>query len=108
MQRSRHQANIRLFYRVPEWGFTASARLNYLSRSGFSDANGNGFIDRYDQYIPAYSIVSFSLEKEVWRRLSVQAGVDNVTGYTNSLLAGQPGRQITGGVRWIIKKQKHA
>ena len=105
IQRSRHQANIRLLYLLPDWGMTASARLNYLSRAGFNDLNGNGFIDRYDQYVPAYGIVSFSLEKDVWKkRLSVQAGVDNVAGYTNALLAGQPGRQVTGGIRYNFKK----
>jgi hypothetical protein len=37
--------------------------------------------------------------------LSVQAGVDNVAGYTNALLAGQPGRQINGGIRYNFKNK---
>lgn len=100
-QRSRHQANIRLFYYAPVWGLRASARFNYLSRQGLNDTNGNGYIDGHDQFAPAYGIVSFSVEKEVLKKkLSVQAGVDNVFGYTNELVAGQMGRQISGGVRW--------
>ncbi|MBS1664388.1 MAG: TonB-dependent receptor [Bacteroidetes bacterium] len=106
-QRSRHQANIRLFYYAPVWGLRASARFNYLSRAGLNDTNGNGYIDSHDQFAPGYGIVSFSVEKEVWKkRLSIQAGVDNVAGYANELVTGQMGRQITAGVRWTFNEKK--
>lgn len=107
IQRSRHQVNLRVFYSLPVQGLSASVRVNYFGRAPFADQNGNGFVDQYDQFVPGYALVSFGVEKDVLRgRLSVQAGVDNIGGYTNALLPGQWGRQISGGLRWKFSKNK--
>jgi outer membrane receptor for ferrienterochelin and colicins len=105
-QRSRHQFNAKLLYQYPYWGLTVGARANYFSKSGFADVNGNGYIDQYDQFAPAYCILSFSLEKSILKeRLSVQVSTENVTNYTNALIAGQPGRQFFAGLRWNWAKK---
>jgi len=107
MQRSRHQMNTRLFYRYPAWGMTAGARANYFSKAGFADLNGNGYIDKYDQFAPAYCLLAFSLEKSLLKeQLAIQLSVENATNYTNALIAGQPGRQFFAGLRWNWDKKK--
>jgi outer membrane receptor for ferrienterochelin and colicins len=104
-QRSKHQLNAKLFYTLPWWGLAAGARANYLSKAGFADLNGNGYIDRYDQFVPAYCLLAFSLEKTLRNpRLTVQVSVENAANYTNALVAGQPGRQFFAGLRWNWNK----
>lgn len=104
-QRSRHQLNAKLFYTLPWWGLSAGARANYLSKAGFADQNGNGYIDRYDQFVPAYCLLAFSLERSFRNpRLTLQVSVENAAGYTNALAAGQPGRQVFAGLRWNWNK----
>jgi len=106
VQRSRHQANVRLFYHSPLWGIVAGVRANYFSRAGFADLNGNGYIDRYDEFTPAYCLLAFSLEKELTKwGLTLQASVENAGGFNNALVAGQPGRQYFGGLRWNWDKK---
>jgi outer membrane receptor for ferrienterochelin and colicins len=105
-QRSRHQLNTRLFYSYPQWGLTAGARANYFSKAGFADQNGNGYIDKYDQFAPAYCLLAFSLEKSLLKaRLAIQLSVENAGNYTNALVAGQPGRQFFAGLRWNWNKK---
>lgn len=105
-QRSRHQLNTKIFYRYPDWGLTAGARANYFGKAGFADQNGNGYIDRYDQFAPSYCLLSFSLEKSLLKeRLAIQLSVENAGNYTNALVAGQPGRQLFAGVRWNWDKK---
>ncbi|HVU57583.1 MAG TPA: TonB-dependent receptor [Puia sp.] len=104
-QRSRHQLNVKLFYTLPWWGLSAGARANYVSKAGFADQNGNGYIDKYDQFIPAHCLLAFSLEKTFLQpRLVLQLSVENATNYTNALVAGQPGRQFFAGLRWNWNK----
>ena len=104
-QRSRHQLNGKVFYTLPWWGVSTGVRANYLGRAGFTDRNGNGYIDRYDQFVPAYCLLAFSLEKTfINPRLSVQVSVENATNYTNAFVSGQPGRQFFAGLRWNWNK----
>jgi outer membrane receptor for ferrienterochelin and colicins len=106
VQRSRHQLNTKLYYHFPSWGLIAGARANYFGKAGFADQNGNGYIDRYDQFAPAYCLFSFSLEKSLLKeRLSIQMSVENATNYTNALIAGQVGRQLFAGLRWNWDKR---
>jgi outer membrane receptor for ferrienterochelin and colicins len=105
-QRSRHQLNTKIYYHFSAWGLTAGARANYSGKAGFADQNGNGYIDRYDQFAPAYCLLSFSLEKSLLKeRLAIQLSVENATNYTNALIAGQAGRQLFAGLRWNWDKR---
>ncbi len=107
-QRSRHQLNGKLFYTLPWWGISTGVRANYLGRAGFTDRNGNRYIDKYDQFVPAYCLLAFSVEKAFAHpRLTVQASVENATNYANALVAGQPGRQFFAGLRWSWTRTNH-
>ncbi|NSL88717.1 TonB-dependent receptor [Chitinophaga sp. Mgbs1] len=103
--RSRHMFNLRMFYEYAPWGVTASFRLNYRSRYGFDDANGNRFIDRYDTFVNSYCLLFASLEKKLYNRhLSIQLTADNVLGYTDMLMPAQPGRIVMAGLSWRFFK----
>jgi outer membrane receptor for ferrienterochelin and colicins len=103
--RSRHMANIRLFYQWDKPGISASFRANYRSKSGYTDANNNNFLDRYDIFVKSYVLTYASIEKKlIHNHLSVQVTADNLFDYTDMLMPGQPGRQILAGVTWRFFK----
>jgi len=103
--RSRHMANLRVFYTYDPWGVSASFRANYRGKFGYDDNNNNGFLDQYDTYVDSHCLLYVSLEKKLFKKqLSVQLTVDNVMDYTDMLMPGQPGRIIMGGLTWRFTK----
>ena len=91
--RSRHSWNAKLFYENQPHGFTASVRGIYRGRYGFADANGNAILDADNEYVRGYLLLNVAASKTLGPWLSMQAGVDNLTGYTDpayiSTLAGR-------------------
>lgn len=103
--RSRHMANLRVFYEYAPWGINASFRLTCRSRAGYDDANNNRFLDRYDTFIAGYAMLYASLEKKFCKdHLSLQLTADNLTNYTDMLMPGQPGRILMAGLKWRMFK----
>ncbi|MDJ1505237.1 TonB-dependent receptor [Xanthocytophaga agilis] len=99
--RSRHMFNIRVFYEYTPWAMTGSIRLNYRGRYGYSDANNNTYIDRYDTIVESTLIWNASIEKKFFQKhLSVQLTGTNLSNYTNMLMPGSPGRMLVGGISW--------
>lgn len=91
--RSRHAWNAKLFYESQPHGLTASVRAIYRGRYGFADANANTILDADNEYVRGYLLLNVAASKTLGPWLSVQAGVDNLTGYTDpayiSTLAGR-------------------
>jgi outer membrane receptor for ferrienterochelin and colicins len=91
--RSRHSWNAKLFYDNPAHGLTASLRAIYRGRYGFADANGNAILDANNEYVRGYLLLNVAASKTLGPRLNLQAGVDNLTNYTDpayiSTLAGR-------------------
>ena len=103
--RSRHMANVRVFYEYTAWGINATFRVTYRSKAGYDDANNNRFLDRYDTFIAGYAMLYASLEKKCCKgHLSVQLTADNLMNYTDMLMPGQPGRILMAGLKWRIFK----
>lgn len=103
--RSRHMANVRVFYEYAAWGINATFRVTYRSKAGYDDANNNRFLDRYDTFIAGYAMLYASLEKKCCKgHLSVQLTADNLMNYTDMLMPGQPGRILMAGLKWRIFK----
>ena len=101
--RSRHMANLRVFYSWQAAGINASFRVNYRGKYPFGDANNNAFIDRYDTFVDGFFLLNASVEKRLLKdHLSLRLTADNITGYTDRLMPAQPGRIILLGVsyRW--------
>ncbi|RZK92719.1 MAG: TonB-dependent receptor, partial [Hymenobacter sp.] len=91
--RSRHTWNAKVFYENQPRGLTASLRAIYRGRCGFADANANTILDADNEYVSGYLLLNAAASKTLGPWLSVQAGVDNLTGYTDpayiSTLAGR-------------------
>jgi outer membrane receptor for ferrienterochelin and colicins len=91
--RSRHTWNAKLFYDNQPHGLTASVRAIYRGRYGFADANANTILDADNEYVRGYLLLNVAASKTLGPWLSVQAGVDNLTNYTDpayiSTLAGR-------------------
>lgn len=96
LNRSRHSANVKLFFENPKTGFSASLRGIYRSRYGFADRNGNGIIDEASEYVPGYALWNLSAAK-TFRALRLQAGVDNLFGVTNPTFIPN----LAGRLGWV-------
>lgn len=102
--RSRHMANLRIFYFWPAVGMHISLRANYRGKYPFGDANNNNFIDRYDQFVEGFLLLNATVEKRLFRdKLRARGSIDNITDHTDRLMPGQPGRVILLGLsyRWV-------
>jgi outer membrane receptor for ferrienterochelin and colicins len=91
--RSRHTWNAKVFYENQPHGLTASVRAIYRGRYGFADANANTILDADNEYVSGYLLLNVAASKTLGPWLSLQAGVDNLTNYTDpayiSTLAGR-------------------
>jgi outer membrane receptor for ferrienterochelin and colicins len=91
--RSRHSWNAKVFYENQPRGLTASLRAIYRGRYGFADRNANAILDAADEYVRGYLLLHVAASKTLGPWLTAQAGIDNLTGYTDpayiSTLAGR-------------------
>jgi outer membrane receptor for ferrienterochelin and colicins len=90
--RSRHMANLKFNYENAN-GLFATTRMIYRGRWGTFDQDGNGIINRSDEYAKGFlqinSSAGFSLRKN-WK---IMAGIDNILNYKDVLnMPGNPGR----------------
>lgn len=91
--RSRHTANVKLFYEDPGRGWSISLRGIYRGRYGYADLNGNGILDADPEYVRSYTIWNVAGAKTLCRRYTLQAGLDNVLNYTDpAYISTLPGR----------------
>ena len=102
--RSRHMLNIRAFYTYRPWDLSANVRLNYRGKYPFMEYNGNQFIDRYDEFVPAHALWNASVEKKLWQQhLSFRLSIENITHFKHPYMPGQAGRLFLLGFtyRWF-------
>ncbi len=83
--RSKHSANVKLFYEVPNSKVTTSLRAIYRSRYGFGDSNGNLILDDDNEYVRGFVTLNFAAMKTFGKYFTLQAGVDNLLNYRNEL-----------------------
>jgi outer membrane receptor for ferrienterochelin and colicins len=94
--RSKHTANLQLFYHIQKLNLDISARATYKGRFGFIgktfiDANGvskifqdgTDILDDDRKYAPGYALLNISVSKKIGNKFEIQAGSDNITNYTN-------------------------
>ena len=101
--RSRHMLNARAFYSYRPWDAQISLRLNYRGKYPFVDYNGNGFIDRFDHFVPAHSLLNALIEKKLYKqRVALRLTADNILDFKHQFMPGQPGRVFLLGAsyRW--------
>jgi outer membrane receptor for ferrienterochelin and colicins len=93
--RSRHMVNLKLYYMLPKWKAFANVRLTYRSKYGLLDSNGNNYLDVYDDFVEAYSILDFSINKTFYTNYSLNIGIDNLFNFTDPQnISNIPGRII--------------
>ncbi|UYQ93098.1 TonB-dependent receptor [Chitinophaga horti] len=103
--RSRHMGNLRLAYEHKPLGITVSLRANYRGKYGYTDLNGNQFIDEYDRFVKGYTLLNATVGKTfLQNRLSAQLSVDNITGHMNPFIPNLAGRVYTVGIGWKFLK----
>jgi len=95
--RSRHMANIKVFYDIPKWDLDTNIRATYRSKYGLLDSNGNGYLDTYDNFVDGYAIVDFAINKTLYKNYQMSFGIDNLLDFTDSQnISNIPGRIIYG------------
>jgi len=95
--RSRHMANLKLFYTIPDWNMDTNLRGTYRSKYGLIDSNGNTYLDSYDEYVNGYAIIDFAINKTFNKDYQLGFGVDNLFNFTDTQnISNIAGRIIYG------------
>lgn len=81
--RSRHMANVKVFYTIPKWHLDANLRTTYRSKYGLFDTNGNNYLDKYDSFVDGYTICDFAINKTIYENYKVGFGMDNILDFKN-------------------------
>ena len=82
--RSRHMANLKVFYTIPKWNLDANIRGAYRSKYGLLDSNGNTYLDAYDDFVDGYTIIDFAINKTFYKNYQLGFGVDNLFNFTDT------------------------
>lgn len=97
--RSRHMANFKVFYNLPEWKADANLRATYRSSYGLFDTNGNLYLDRYDRLVNGYAIFDIAFNKAVTKYGKLGVGMDNFLDFTDAEnISTLPGRILYGKI----------
>ena len=100
--RSRHTANLKLNAENAK-GYFSTIRMMYRSRWGTSDLDGNGLINRDDEYAKGYVQVNTSIGLPLNAHWKFMAGVDNLFNYKDiQFLPGNPGRTTYVDIQFIF------
>lgn len=95
--RSRHMANVKVFYEVTKWNLDANIRGTYRSKYGLYDTNGNTYLDTYDAFVESYTIWDIAINKTLYKNYQLGFGIDNVFGFTDTQnISNIPGQIIYG------------
>jgi outer membrane receptor for ferrienterochelin and colicins len=90
--RSAHSANLKFSVENAK-GYFSTIRIIYRSRWGTSDLDGNGLINRSDEYAKGNVQVNTSMGLPLKSHWKFMAGIDNLFNYKDiQFLPGNPGR----------------
>jgi len=103
INRSRHMLNAHVIYQYKPWNTSASLRANYRGKYPFADYNGNGFIDRFDRFVPHHLLLNAYIEKRILKdRMKLRFTMDNILDFKHQWMPGQPGRVCVAGITYRI------
>jgi outer membrane receptor for ferrienterochelin and colicins len=107
LNRSRYTYNVRVNYQEDKTGINTSLRAIYRGRYGYKDTDGNGIVNRADEYTKGYVLVNASLSKMFLKEaFRVQLTAQNLLNYKDSqVILNLPGRLIYAGVAYNFNKQ---
>lgn len=81
--RSRHSATGRVEFEDSERGLAMSLRVVWRGQFGFRDRDGNGILNRADEYAPGFALVNATATK-AFGQTRVHLGVRNLTNYRDA------------------------
>ncbi len=88
--RSKHTANFNIQYRNVKYKADANLLVKYRGKFGFQGINnyvdGNDILDDSREFADGYTLINVVLNKEVGKKLSIQAGINNLLNYTEPVL----------------------
>ncbi|WP_109299159.1 TonB-dependent siderophore receptor [Aquimarina sp. AU474] len=99
LNRSRHTANLKIFYEIPQWDSSINVRINYRSKYGLinNTEGGNDILDIYDPFVNGYALTNLAINKTFKKNYKLQLGVNNMFDYTDiQNISNLAGRQIYG------------
>ncbi len=81
--RSRHMANLKIYYKNKEYNFDANIRGTYRSKYGLVDTNNNLSIDNFDEFVQGYSLWNLAINKNIYKNFQLGAGIENLFDFTD-------------------------
>jgi outer membrane receptor for ferrienterochelin and colicins len=95
--RSRHMANVKIFYSVPVWNLDMNMRTTYRSKFGLLDSNANSYLDDFDVFVDGYVVADLAINKTFFEDYQLGLGVDNAFNFTDAQnISNIAGRIIYG------------
>ncbi|SIR27278.1 TonB-dependent receptor plug domain-containing protein [Maribacter ulvicola] len=94
VNRSRHNANFKVYYDIPSANTHINMRVLYRSKYAQYDTNGNGLIDSFDtSFIDGFVTVNAAVSKTFYSDFTLQVGANNLLDYTDNNIPTMPGIQ---------------
>lgn len=76
--RSKHTANLQLFYTTKNKVWNANLRANYRGRYGYSDINGDNILDDDREYVQGYILLNAAVSRSFNKGFEIQLGAENL------------------------------
>jgi len=97
--RSRHMANVKVFYEIPKWKLNTNIRATYRSDYGLRDTNSNSYLDVFDEFVEGYTIVDFAVNKTFYKNYQIGFGADNLLDFKDAQnISNISGRLLYGKI----------
>ncbi|WP_405381968.1 TonB-dependent receptor plug domain-containing protein [Maribacter sp. LLG6340-A2] len=94
VDRSRHNANFKVYYDIPSANTNVNIRVLYRSKYAQYDTNGNGLIDSFDtSFIDGFVTINAAISKIFYSDFTLQVGANNLLDYTDNNIPTMPGIQ---------------
>ncbi|MBG6131803.1 outer membrane receptor for ferrienterochelin and colicins [Aquimarina sp. EL_43] len=95
VNRSRHNANFKVFYDIVSAKANINLRLLYRSKYALFDTNGNDLIDDYDtSFVDGFVTANIAASKTFYEKFTLQIGANNLFDYTEDNIPTLPGIQL--------------
>jgi outer membrane receptor for ferrienterochelin and colicins len=109
LNRSRHMANLRIFYAENNDKWNGSLRFIYRSRFGVTDRDGNGFANMEQEFAPGLLQVNLAATRRVSKLFQLQVGINNLLNSTNAkYLPNIPGINWYAGIHYSFHKNQNS
>jgi outer membrane receptor for ferrienterochelin and colicins len=82
--RSRHMANLKVYYAFDKLNLNTNLRGTYRSKYGLFDTNSNSYLDKYDDFVEAYTIWNWAINKTFKKNYEIGFGIDNIFDFTDT------------------------